>query len=44
MCDNNLYNYTRLWEDKIRATDFRLVQVVYAYDLYFSSKINDRFP
>ncbi|MBM1105024.1 alpha/beta hydrolase [Aurantibacter crassamenti] len=33
MCDNNLYNYTNLFEDKIRETNFREVQVVYAYNL-----------
>ncbi len=32
-CDNNLYNYTRLWEDRVRATEFRDMQVIYAYDL-----------
>ncbi len=31
--DNNMYNYTRLFEDRIRETDFRNMQVVYAYDL-----------
>jgi acetyl esterase/lipase len=31
--DNNLYNYTRLFEDRIRETDFRNVQVMYAYHL-----------
>jgi poly(3-hydroxybutyrate) depolymerase len=34
MCDNNLYNYTKLFESKIRETEFRDVQVVYSY--YFS--------
>ena len=34
MCDNNLYNYTRLFESKIRETNFRDVQVVYSY--YYS--------
>jgi len=33
MSDNNVYNYSRLFEDRIRATDFRSMQVVYAYDL-----------
>lgn len=33
MSDNKVYNYTRLFEDRIRETDFRDVQVVYAYDL-----------
>ncbi|MEN0003081.1 MAG: alpha/beta hydrolase [Bacteroidota bacterium] len=32
MCDNNLHNYTRLFEDKIRETDFQQVQVVYSYE------------
>ncbi len=33
MSDNNMYNYTRLFEEKIRETDFREVEVVYAYNL-----------
>jgi acetyl esterase/lipase len=33
IADNNVYNYTRLLEDRIRATDFRQVQVMYAYHL-----------
>jgi carboxylesterase type B len=33
ICDNNLYNYTKLFEERIRETDFRNVQVVYAYNL-----------
>ncbi len=33
MCDNNLYNYTKLFESRIRETEFRDVQVVYAYNL-----------
>jgi len=33
MCDNNLYNYTKLFEERIRETEFRDVQVVYAYNL-----------
>ena len=32
MCDNNLYNYTKLFEERIRETEFREVQVVYAYN------------
>jgi hypothetical protein len=32
MCDNDLYNYTRLFEDRIRETNFRNVRVVYAYN------------
>lgn len=31
--DNNMYDYSKLFEEKIRATAFRKVQVVYAYDL-----------
>lgn len=31
--DNNMYNYSKLLEEKIRATTFRDMQVVYAYDL-----------
>ncbi|MEZ4827347.1 MAG: alpha/beta hydrolase [Bacteroidia bacterium] len=33
MCDNSLYNYTRLLEDRIRETAFRDVRVMYAYNL-----------
>jgi len=33
MCDNSLYQYTRLLEDRLRETNFREVQVVYAYHL-----------
>ena len=33
MCDNDLYNYTKLFEERIQATDFRDMQVVYTYDL-----------
>jgi hypothetical protein len=29
--DNNMYNYAKLFEDKIRATQFRNMQVVYSY-------------
>lgn len=31
--DNNMYNYSRLFEDKIRETEFRNMQVVYSYNL-----------
>ncbi len=31
--DNNIYNYTRLFEDKIRATNFRKIQSVYIHHL-----------
>lgn len=31
--DNDLYAYTRLFEDRIRETEFRNMQVVYSYDL-----------
>ncbi len=31
--DNNMYNYSKLFEERIRATEFRDIQVVYAYDL-----------
>lgn len=31
--DNNVYNYSKLFEEKVRATEFRNMQVVYAYDL-----------
>jgi len=33
ICDNNMYNYSKLFEAKIRETEFRNMQVVYAYDL-----------
>jgi len=33
MSDNNMYHYTQLFEHRIRDTDFREVQVVYAYNL-----------
>lgn len=33
ICDNSLYQYTRLLEDRLRETNFRDVQVVYAYRL-----------
>ncbi|MFS4445289.1 alpha/beta hydrolase [Maribacter sp. 2307UL18-2] len=33
ICDNSLYNYTKLFEDRIRKTEFRKVTVLYAYDL-----------
>lgn len=32
MSDNNMYNYTRLLEDRIRVTDFRDMSVVHAYE------------
>ncbi|MGR3808953.1 alpha/beta hydrolase fold domain-containing protein [Jiulongibacter sp. NS-SX5] len=31
--DNNMYNYSKLFEEKVRTTEFRKMQVVYAYDL-----------
>lgn len=31
--DNNMYNYSRIFEKKVRTTEFRKMQVVYAYDL-----------
>lgn len=31
--DNNMYNYSKLFEEKVRATSFRNMQVVYSYDL-----------
>ncbi|MCB0497063.1 MAG: alpha/beta hydrolase [Cyclobacteriaceae bacterium] len=31
--DNNMYNYSKLFEEKVRATDFRDMQVVYSYNL-----------
>jgi acetyl esterase/lipase len=31
--DNNMYNYSKLFEEKIRKTEFRNMQVVYAFDL-----------
>ncbi|GAB2495205.1 MAG: alpha/beta hydrolase [Cytophagales bacterium] len=31
--DNNMYNYSKLFEEKIRLTEFRNMQVVYSYDL-----------
>lgn len=33
MSDNNMYNYSKLFEEKIRETEFRNMQVVYAFDL-----------
>ena len=33
ICDNEVYNYSRLFEEKVRETTFRKMQVVYAYDL-----------
>lgn len=33
MCDNSLYNYTKLFEEKIIETGFRNVRVVYSYHL-----------
>lgn len=33
MSDNNMYNYSKLFEEKIRETEFRKMQVVYAFDL-----------
>lgn len=33
ICDNSLYNYTKLFEDRIRETEFRKVTVLYANDL-----------
>ena len=33
ICDNSLYVYTQHFEDKIRETDFRQMQVVYTYHL-----------
>ncbi len=33
ICDNNVYVYTRLFEDRLRETDFREVSVSYAFDL-----------
>lgn len=32
LCDNDLYRYTRHLEDALRETDFRKVEVVYAYE------------
>ncbi|WP_445385796.1 alpha/beta hydrolase fold domain-containing protein [Robiginitalea sp. IMCC44478] len=31
--DNEVYNYSKLFEEKVRETAFRKMQVVYAYDL-----------
>jgi hypothetical protein len=31
--DNNMYNYSKLFEERIRATEFRDMQVIYSYDL-----------
>lgn len=31
--DNNMYNYSKLFEEKVRKTEFRNMQVVYSYDL-----------
>ncbi|RKN83233.1 alpha/beta hydrolase [Ulvibacterium marinum] len=31
--DNTLYNYSKLFEEKIRETEFRDMQVLYSYDL-----------
>jgi hypothetical protein len=28
-----MYNYSKLFEEKVRATEFRDMQVVYSYDL-----------
>jgi hypothetical protein len=47
MCDNNLYNYTKLFESKIRETEFRDVQVVYSYyfthgELWRDLSLNER--
>ena len=33
ICDNNMYNYSKHFEEKIRQTEFRDMQVVYTYDL-----------
>lgn len=33
MSDNNVYNYARIFEEHIRETDFREVQVVHAYHI-----------
>ena len=33
MSDNNMYNYAKRLEEKIRETEFREMQVVYAYNL-----------
>jgi len=33
MSDNNMYNYSKLFEEGIRETAFRAVQVVYSYQL-----------
>lgn len=33
ICDNNLYQYTKLFEERIRETAFRDVQVIYDYHL-----------
>ena len=31
--DNNMYNYSKLFEEKVRTTEFRKMQVVYSYEL-----------
>lgn len=31
--DNNMYNYSKLFEERIRVTEFRDMQVIYSYDL-----------
>lgn len=33
MSDNNVFNYTNLLEDRLRETEFRQLQIVYAYEL-----------
>ncbi|WP_445383017.1 alpha/beta hydrolase fold domain-containing protein [Robiginitalea sp. IMCC43444] len=33
ICDNEVYKYSKLFEEKVRETAFRDMQVVYAYDL-----------
>jgi acetyl esterase/lipase len=33
ICDNGLYRYTRLWEDRLRETDFQDVEVLYSHKL-----------
>lgn len=33
ICDNNVYNYSRIFEERVRTTEFRDMQVVYSYHL-----------
>lgn len=33
ICDNGVYRYTRLFEDRVRETGFTQMQVVYSHDL-----------